>query len=164
KKAMALARLGARNTNSSLNEALDSPQVKKICDACGKALNGLVDEHKDAIGVAVAVNGKLEEVDIYPNHRLFAHLYPRLVQSYAVQAALEKKKGKPPALAAADVEKFMRAGKEKARRCGRIDNDNRLRVRDLEARVAECVRPYKGEPVHRQWLKDDAPEAPKPKK
>src|SRR5215831_9419884 len=77
-KAMALARLGARNTNSSLNEALDSPQVKKICDACGKALNGLVEKHKDASGVAVAVNGKLEEVDIYPNHQLFAHLYPRL--------------------------------------------------------------------------------------
>src|SRR5262249_40393414 len=140
-------------------------QVKKLCDACGKALGGLVEKHKDCIGVAVAVNGKLEEVDIYPNHRLFASLYPRLVQSYAVQAALEKdRKGKPPALTEADVEKFIRAGKEKAQRVQGIDKDKRIRIRDLEGRVVECVTAYKGAAVHRQWLKDDLPEAPKPKK
>src|SRR5207302_4960967 len=60
--------LRARNTNSSLNETLDSPQVKKICDACAKALGGLPGKHKDVVGVAVAVNGRVEEVDVYPNH------------------------------------------------------------------------------------------------
>jgi len=164
-KAVANIRLGSANTTSSLNEALDSPQVKKVCEACAKALNGLVEKHKDAIGVAIAVNGNIEEVDIYPNHRLLARLYPRLVQSYAVQAALEKKdKKKPAALAADDVQKFMGGGKEKARRFERIDTDNRLRVRELTGRVVECVTAYKGEPVHRQWLDNYVLEAPEGKK
>ncbi|MBI1913657.1 MAG: hypothetical protein HYS12_02710 [Planctomycetes bacterium] len=164
-KAIAKMRLGSANTSSSLNEALDSPQVKKVCDACAKALNGLVDKHKDAIGVAVAVNGNIEEVDIYPNHRLLVQLYPRLVQSYAVQAALEKKgKKKPAELVAADVEKFMSAGKEKAKRFEGIDTDNRLRVRDLDGKVVECVTAFKEKPVHRQWLNGAVPEAPREKK
>src|SRR5262249_53105363 len=60
-KDAATRRFGVRNTNSNLNEALDSPQVKKICEACAKALNDLPGKHKDAIGVAIAVNGKVEE-------------------------------------------------------------------------------------------------------
>jgi hypothetical protein len=164
-KAVANTRLGAKNTTSSLNEVLDSPEVKKVCDACAKALGGLVDKHKDAIGVAIAVNGNIEEVDIYPNHRLLTRLYPRLVQSYALQAALEKKKDKKPAaLAASDVEKFMSAGKEKTRRFERIDRDNRLRVRELGGRVVECVTAYKGQPIHRQWLDNYVLKVPEDKK
>ena len=41
-KAIAKMRLGSASTTSSLNEALESPQVKKVCDACAKALNDLV--------------------------------------------------------------------------------------------------------------------------
>jgi hypothetical protein len=161
-KAIANSRLGSANTTSSLNEAFESPQVRKLCDACAKALNDLVEKHKDALGVAVVVNGNIEEVDIYPNHRLLVRLYPRLVQSYAVQAALEKKGRKKSAEpAAADVEKFMRARKEKARRFERIDRDNSLRVRDLAGRVVECVTAYKGEPVHRQWIDNYVREAPR---
>ena len=154
--------LGVKKTNSSLNEALDAPQVKKVCDACGKVLNGLVDKHADTIGVAVAVNGKMEEVDVYPNHRLFARLYPRLVQSYAVQVALDKKdETRRPGLTAREVEKFMSAGEE-ARRVEGVDSDNRLRVRALNGRVVECVTAFKDQPVHRQWLnRAVVPEAPK---
>ncbi len=158
-KMVAERALGAKNTNTSLNETLDSPEVKKLCDACGKALGGLPGKHKDAVGVAVAVNGRLEEVNVYPNHDLFARIYPRLLESYALQAALTKKdKGaKGPAVAADDVKKFMTAGKEKERRFEDIDKDNRLRVRDLEGKVFECVTAYKGQPMHRQWLNRIAP-------
>ena len=79
------------------------------------------------------------------------------------RAALEKKDKKPPALATADVEKFMSGGKEKARRFERIDTDNRLRVRELGGRVVECVTAYKGEAVHRQWLDGYVLEAPEEK-
>jgi hypothetical protein len=155
--------LGAKNTNSSLNETLDAPQVKKVCDACARALNGLVVKHEDAVGVAVGVNGKIEEVDIYPNHRLFARLYPRLVQSYAVQVALEKKdEWRRPPLTTWAVERFMDAGDEEARRFEDVDRDNGLRVRELDRRVVECVTAYKGRPVHRQWLTSAAvPATPK---
>jgi hypothetical protein len=153
--------LGAKNTTSSLNEALDAPQVKKVCEACARALNDLADKHQDAIGVAVGVNGKITEVDLYPNHRLFTRLYPRLVQSYAVQVALDRKEERlRPPLTIAAVEQFMSTGDEERRRFEEVDRDNGLRVRDLDRRVFECVTAYKGRPVHRQWLTSAAVPVP----
>jgi hypothetical protein len=158
-KMEAQAKLGSKNTNSSLNETLDSKEVKKICADCDKAYKELLGKHPDAIGVAVAVNGKVEEINIYPNTELFARLFPRLVQSYAVQAGMDrdKLKGKPaPAVATEDVDKFMSAGKEKAKGFRKINTDNGMRFRDLE-KEAEFVTAYKGEPIHRQWISKPPP-------
>jgi len=156
-KAAAGEKLGAPNTNTTLNETLDSKQVQKLCDEAARALKDLPAKQDDVVGVAVAVNGKVEEVNIYPNARLFRAIYPRLVLSYALEGALEKDKLKgkaAPAVAPADVEKFM-AGKEKEKRFQGINADNRSRFRDLTSAV-ECVTAYKGEPVHRQWLNKTA--------
>src|SRR5262249_15988987 len=84
----------AGNTNSNLNGTLDDPKVKKISAAFAEGLSGVLKERPDAVGVAVAVNGKIEEVNVYPNHQLLGKLYPRLLQSYALQATLEKDKAK----------------------------------------------------------------------
>lgn len=164
-KKEASEKLNAPNTNTTLNETLDSKQVKKLCEDYAKALNGLPEKHPDAIGVAIAVNGKIEEINIYPNAKVFQAIYPRLVQSYALPAALEKDKLKgklAPAVAAADVEKFM-AGEEKARRFEGINSDNGVRIRELE-RQLEAVTAFKGGAIHRQWLKKEALEPEKPKK
>src|ERR1043165_2020673 len=75
-KASANANLAAPNTNSSLNETLDAPKVKAISDACAKALSGAIDASADAVGIAIAINGKIEEVDIYPNHAVLTKISP----------------------------------------------------------------------------------------
>jgi hypothetical protein len=150
KKGEAMKILGSKNTNTSLNEALDSAEVKKVTDAVGKALNDLAGKHTDAVGMAVAVNGRIEEVNLYPNHALFVQVYPRLVQSFGLQAAFEKDK-KPGTVKEADVEAFMKGDKEKAKRFEGIDKDNRIRVRELEKQY-ECVTDYKGAAIHRQWI------------
>ena len=158
-KMEAQKKLGSSNTNSSLNETLDSKEVKKICADCDRVFKDLPGKHPDAIGVAVAVNGKVEEVNIYPNSQLFVALFPRLVQSYAVQANLDKDKlkGKPaPAVATADVEKFMTSGKEQTKRFETINADNGIRLRDLTGEL-ECVTAYKGQAIHRQWISKPAP-------
>lgn len=77
-------------STTSLNEALDAPQIKKLCDDFATALDGIVKQHPDARGVAIVINGQVEEVNVYPNHGLLAKQYPRLVQSYAVQAASDQ--------------------------------------------------------------------------
>jgi hypothetical protein len=43
----------AGSGNSSLNEALDSPQVKRISDEFAQALQDVLQEHEDAVGVAI---------------------------------------------------------------------------------------------------------------
>jgi hypothetical protein len=97
------------NKTSSLNEALDAPQIKRISDEFATALSGVLQGQPDAVGVAIAVNGKIEEVNIYPNHALLAQQYPRLVQSYALEATLGTTAANVPAPSALDVAHFMAA-------------------------------------------------------
>src|SRR5262249_38601485 len=107
--------LNAPNTNTSLTETLESPQVKQVSEECAAALRNILDENPKAVGVAIAVNGVIEEVNVYPNHQVLENLYPRLLQSYALQAAMVKDKAsEDKALAVADIRSFMTERKEEA--------------------------------------------------
>jgi hypothetical protein len=150
----------AGSTNSSLNETLDAPEVKKLSDEFAEALKGVLQDHPDAVGVAVAVNGNIEEVNIYPNHKLLCKIYPRLLQSYALQATLQKDKAKDAkAVAPEEIVKFMADSKEKSKREEKINADNRLDISDLENNRARCATIYNGRPVHKQVVAKNA-EAP----
>src|SRR5262245_23879864 len=155
-KRKAEALLGSENTNSSLNETMDSEKTKKALEPYEKALAAILAGHPDAVGVAFALNGKIEEVNLYPGHKLLAKLYPRLLGSYALSAILEKKGGNPPT--AADVAGFMKEGREKGKRTEQVAG-NTVTVRDLEANV-QCVTEYQGKSVHGQWMRRDPNSAP----
>jgi hypothetical protein len=162
-KVAAVGGMLAGNSNSSLNETLDSAAVKKRSDEFASALAGVLRDHRDAVGVAIAVNGTMEEVNVYPNHALLAKLYPRLLQSYALQATLEKDRARDarPA-AAADVLHLMSDQKEKARPARAINPDNRLTIADLDNGANKCVTEYQGRSVHFQVLSAGAtPRAPR---
>jgi hypothetical protein len=156
-KRRAQAALGSENTNSSLNETMDSEKTKKALEPMIKALEGILAGQPDAVGVAFALNGKIEEVNIYPGRKLLAKLYPRLLGSYALAAILEKKEGSAPP--AADVTVFMKESREKAKRTEQVAG-NSVTVRDLEANV-QCVTEYRGKSVHTQWMRrDEKPASP----
>lgn len=89
-KASAAQQHLAPNTNSSLNETLDAPKVKQLSDAFVSALQGVAARDDDVIGVAIVLNGEVQEIDLYPNHNLLAKQYPRLLGSYALEAVLQK--------------------------------------------------------------------------
>src|SRR5262249_14109587 len=111
-------------------------------------------QHTDAVGVAILVNGQIEEVNAYPNHQVLARFYPRLIQSYAFQARLLK--DEPPAatqVAAADVARFMQEGREKTREEKNIDNYNHLKLSALDDNKYKCTTEYEGRVVHSQLLK-----------
>jgi hypothetical protein len=145
--------LSAANTNSSVNETLDSPQVQKLCEDYARALAAPLKGHGDVVGVALAVNGRLEEVDVYPNHALLEKMYPRLIQSYALQAALLKGKGKAAeTLSRDDVGRFLRVGGTRKGRDRQLGNDNTLSVYELEGDRFQCVTRRGGAVVHSQVL------------
>ena len=145
---------------TSLNETLDSPEVKKLSDACAEALRGVLAEHGDAVGVAIAVNGKVEEVNVYPNHKLLAKVYPRLLQSYALQAAVEKDKGQGArSVTCDDVTRFMKEARGKDRAPDKVDERNALLVREGSETV-ECRTEYKGMAVHSQVMSRPADDPP----
>jgi hypothetical protein len=172
-KAGAAGKLNQNSSTSSLSETLDDAQVKKVSDDAAKALDDALAKNPDAVGVAIAVNGKVKEVDIYPGHKLLAKLYPRLVESYAVTAALNRDEptrqptGTPVApgvnahgsdrvLTAADVVAFLQTGPTRKERLERIDGDNRAAFRDFEGK-ADCTNSYNGKNVLYQMMEQPTP-------
>jgi len=83
--------LAGPNTNANLNESLDSPEVAKASRPYTLALSSALDGQDDAVGVAFAVNGKVVEVDLYPGHALLVKLYPKLLATFACQAATARR-------------------------------------------------------------------------
>jgi hypothetical protein len=141
---------GAPNTNSSLNEAIDSKPVMEMAAGCEKALGDLASRHGDAVGAAFAVNGRLEEVVVYPGPALLRKVYPRLLGSYAIQAASDRKPGSAPGPEA--VAAFMKEGAQKKREETReVDRDNACRLAEFEKK-AYCESRYRGKVVCTQWL------------
>jgi hypothetical protein len=156
KLATAAASLAGSST-SSLNEALESPQVKKISDEFAEALQNVLDDHEDAVGVAIVINGNIEEVNVYPNHSLLKKLYPRLLQSYALQATLDKEKAKDAKpVATDDIARFMNEDKAKSKRKQTIDAGNAVHLFEVEndgnIEAVQAITLYKGVPVHRQVM------------
>jgi ARG/rhodanese/phosphatase superfamily protein len=144
----------AGNTNSSGNELLDAPRVRQLSDEYTAKLAAALRDSPDAVGVAVVLNNQIEEVNVYPNRALFGKLYPRLVGSYALQAEMLKGRAKAARVPlAADVERFMRAGAERARHDKTINTANTARVRELEGHKFQCATSYQGKTVHWQLMK-----------
>jgi hypothetical protein len=83
----------ANFATTSFNEAGDSEKVKGIAAGYNRALGYVLDLHDDAAGVAIAINGQIEEVNIYPNKQVLQKQFPRLIGSYAVKAVVQQKAG-----------------------------------------------------------------------
>jgi hypothetical protein len=141
----------AASQDSSLNSTYEAPKVKELCDDLARALASPVDAHPTAVGVAIAINGKIEEVNIYPNHQVLQKLYPRLLQSYALQAVAEKSQEQPAAtLACPDVVRFMAPKKEENKREVEVDKFNALQLIELDDKSVEARTRYDGVEVHVQ--------------
>jgi hypothetical protein len=163
--------VSAKNTNTSLNETYDSPQVREVSDDYTAALRGALDQHPDAVGVVVVVNGMFEEANVYPNHKVLARLYPRLIQSYAVQALLLKDQDKGTLPTVDEIARMMQEQPDRPEpeketvalrsldAANRSDAEtsiapgNLTEVRLLAPHVFRCATRYEGKVVHWQVLK-----------
>jgi hypothetical protein len=148
-------KLQCPNTNSSVNEMLDAPQVQAISEeyaaALGKALDGA--ETRDAVGMAIVFNGRIEEVNLYPTRALFHKLYPRLIRAYAVQAALlkDQPKGGSP-LTDAAVAQLLKDRDAKSHKTNSLDAHNDVDVCELGDGRYQCTTHYNGQSIHWQWM------------
>jgi hypothetical protein len=57
------------------------------------ALLPSIRKHKDAVGLAVAINGKMAAADVYASPALFEALSRKLMESYALEALLTSEAG-----------------------------------------------------------------------
>jgi hypothetical protein len=154
-KASANKTLHCPNTNSSVNEMLDSPQVQIISEEYAAALGRALDrpENSGAIGMAIVFNGQIEEVNLYPNRALFRKLFPRLIRAYAVQAALLKEQpasGEP--MTGAAVAQFLQAKDAKSQKKNTLDAHNDVEVNELGDSRFQCTTRYNGQSIHWQLM------------
>jgi hypothetical protein len=143
------------NTNSSVNEMLDAPQVQAVSEEYAVALGRALDraENGDAVGMAIVFNGKIEEVNLYPNRGLFRKLFPRLIRAYAVQAALlkDQAKGGEP-LTGAAIAQFLQARDARSQKNKTLDAHNDVQVSELGDGCFRCTTCYNGQPIHWQLI------------
>jgi hypothetical protein len=143
------------NTNSSVNEMLDAPQVQSISEEYATALGQALEraENRDAVGMAIVFNGQIEEVNLYPNRALFRKLFPRLIRAYAVQSALLKdqaKDGEP--LTDTAVAQFLEGRDAKSQKKNTLDAYNEVQVNELGDHQFQCTTRYNGQSIHWQLM------------
>jgi hypothetical protein len=164
--------LGTGNDTTSLNEAIDSKKIVEATKDFQKQFSKLFDEHKDAVGFAFAVNSDILEVNVFPGNRLAAKIFPRLVETYAVDAVVaavvDKKAAKNKAPEKDKVLALMKTSvKKKAERDEKINDGNQLVIFagekiDPKTKVYtfRCATRYQGNLVHLQWIKAAKVDAP----
>ncbi|HEY2018471.1 MAG TPA: DUF6569 family protein [Bryobacteraceae bacterium] len=89
-------------SESSYQLTLEAPKVQQTAAGFRKDLSGLAGQHADALGYVVAVNGKVTGADVYASHDLFRKLWPKLLESAAVEAMAVARPGEriaPPSMA-----------------------------------------------------------------
>jgi len=76
---------GTQNLGQTYQDARAKQKAKKYEDV----LKDLPRLGNDAVGVAVAIGGRIVTIDIFGNGRLFSDLWPKLLNSYAMGAVAE---------------------------------------------------------------------------
>lgn len=100
---------------SSLQLTLESPAVQAAADRYCQALAGVAAKHSDAIGLAFAINGRMNSAEVYGSGTLFRKLWPKLLKASAVEAVAERKKGPLPSPVSVHAVRAMLADAENGR-------------------------------------------------
>jgi hypothetical protein len=79
---------------SSMQLTLEHKDVQSAISTQYKAFSNVVEKETDAIGYAVAINGKISHADVYASGTLFKKLWPGLLKSAVVEAVAQKEDSK----------------------------------------------------------------------
>jgi hypothetical protein len=159
-KANSVNMLATGNKNSSINEMLDDPKVRKLSEEYAEALKCAINGPggEKVVGVVIVLNNAIEEVDVYPNHKVLESMYPRLVLSYALYAAMLKGDGNSdkPAQTVDTIAEFLTAKADESAEASKrekvLDPCNLCTVTALDTDKYQCVTKYKDKQVHWQII------------
>ncbi len=74
---------------SSYQLTLENKDLKTATNKLVADLKPAADKESDVVGYAFAINGKVNSADVYASHALFKKLWPKLLNSSAVEAVEE---------------------------------------------------------------------------
>lgn len=105
-----------KQSPTSLQLTLEDKELLGAVEKYVKALTKSLEGKDDVIGLAVAINGKVEGADVYGSAALFRKLWPKLLNASAIDALAELQKDKKFAPASADTVKAFLTEVEKGKR------------------------------------------------
>jgi hypothetical protein len=138
------AERGAVTETDALTASYDDPAFQADVEKYEKALAALA-RGKDVVGVVVVAEGAVKAGDVFANHDLFATVWPRLLSSYAMDAALAAELGEVPP--AADIAAYL-AGLEQAERETTFADEEQNRSTLSNDELSAYELEYKGKKVH----------------
>jgi hypothetical protein len=108
---------GVASQSGAYTANYTSPKVLKQLEDYMKDLNKPVTGNKQVVGAIVAINGKVESVDVFQSTPLFQKLWPKILRGHALDAAsAASEKDAKKTCTAGDAKEFMltamKAGKE----------------------------------------------------
>ncbi len=138
------AERGAVTGTDALTASYDDPEFQADVKKYEKALKGLA-KKKEVVGVIVVAEGKVKAGDVFANHDLFAAVWPRLLTSYAMDAALAGELGDVPEVSAMEeyLAQLEDAEREETYADG-LQNRSSLTKDEMSAYELE----YKGRKMH----------------
>lgn len=140
---------------SSLQLSQEDKKLLEMVERYVKELGKTPEKEKEVIGYAAAINGKVENFDVYGSSALFAKLWPRLLRASAIEAvaALPKdKKQFEPGTAVAVAKMLEEADKGKKKEEKIVNGRIHLITRQSDNNVflfETRDREHASQPVHK---------------
>jgi hypothetical protein len=138
------AERGAVTGTDALTASYDDPEFQADVKKYEKALKEVA-KNEDVVGVIVVAEGSVKAGDVFANHDLFAAVWPQLLTSYAMDAALAGELGEVPDVAA--MEAYL-AQLEEAEREMTYEDETQNRSSLSAGEMSAYELEYKGKALH----------------
>jgi hypothetical protein len=134
------AALGTRSSSNAFTENYTNAATSRQLQTYLKEFQEPVAKHPQVVGALVAVNGKVEAVDIFQSTPLFQKLWPKLLKSHALDAVAVPAPKTKKDCTTEDARKFlddaMHAGK---RQKSQVSGGLAVTQRDSEKVISFCA-------------------------
>jgi uncharacterized protein YxeA len=142
---------------SSLELTLEDKEVKKTVQEYVDALSSIVQDNKDVVGFAFAINGKINSAEVYASNNLFRKLWPKLLQASSVEALAElqetNKFNSPPA---ASVTAFLKSDEKAKVSDKQINEQIKMVTRESKNKIEfETYRTGEQQALHKSYFSVD---------
>ena len=143
-------------SSSSLQLTLENKDVQNTAGEYINKLSSIIEGKNDVIGFAFAINGQINSADVYSSHALFKKLWPKLLESSAVEALGELEKDKTyKAVTTEDVAAFLDEPKAGNTDIKEVTPRVRMIKRETEKNLffETSDRKKAGDWIHRNYIK-----------
>jgi hypothetical protein len=146
--------VASERSESSLQLALENVKLETTKARFQSELLKSVPIENDVVGLAFAINGKINSADVYQSNGLFRKLWPKLLDA-AVTEAVAEEVVTAPAPGLADIERFLDGAEQGQSRSRKLLAGVDLDLRETTGSLYSETRSGVGAALHRNYLSKD---------